>query len=188
MKKVLLLAGVISCIVFACSQPGQKTTDEAAGVATLAEQFMDNMAEFCGEALAGNVFIDANQPQLAGTPLIFDVATCTPGEIRIKTQLETEEQMTIILTLINDELLLKHDIRDKNNMPTDATMYGGFASDDGTALRQIFPVHNFGGEMWPGFENKSWEICITPEENKLEYMELTEDIIKRHFILEIPQL
>ena len=188
MKKILFLAGIASFVLFSCGQQRQKEEAEVSAETSQVEHFMENLAALCGKELTGTVFIDTEQPKLAGKPITFDFASCTPGEIRIATQMESAEQLTIILTLINDELLLKHDIREKNNMPTDATMYGGFASDDGTALRQIFPVHNFGREMWPGFENKSWEICITPEENKLEYMELTEDIIKRHFILEIPQL
>lgn len=188
MKKILLLAGIASFVLLSCGQQREKEAAEVSAETSQVEHFMENMTALCGEELTGTVFIDTEQPNLAGKPITFDFATCTPGEIRIAAQTESEEQMTIILTLINDELLLKHDIRDKNNMPADITMYGGFANEAGSPVRQIFPVHNFGSEMWPGFENKSWEICITPEEGKLEYMELTENILKRHFIFELPQL
>lgn len=150
------------------------------------ESFMNNISEYCGETLTGEIFADHSRPELAGSQMEFSFEKCTENEVRIKTLLPGEEQVIIIITLINDELLLKHDVRDISLAPGQNTMYGGFSDDRGNDLTQIFPVHNFGGDMWPGYENYSWEICIDKQEGSFEYIEMAENIIQKHYKAALP--
>lgn len=150
------------------------------------ESFMSNISQYCNETLTGEVFADHNRPELTGSKVEFFFEKCTENEVRIKTLLPGEEQLIIIITLINDELLLKHDVRDVRLAPGQYTMYGGFSDESGNSLKQIFPVHNFGGEMWPGYEYYSWEICIDKQKGSFEYIEMAEDIIKKHYKAALP--
>ncbi len=153
-----------------------------------AESFMHNISEYCGKTLSGEVFADHSRPELTGTTVEFSFEKCTENEVRINTLLPGDEKVIIILTLINDELLLKHDVRDARLAPGQYTMYGGFSDDGGNNLKQVFPVHNFGGEMWPGYENYAWEICINKQEGTFEYIEMAENIIQKHYKAALPEL
>ncbi|TVQ10969.1 MAG: hypothetical protein EA361_13115 [Bacteroidetes bacterium] len=182
--------GILAAIFFllSCSGTPREQEKTKENDAPAMESFMTNLSLYCGETLAGEVFADHQRPELAGSPMEFIFEKCTENEVRIRTRFPSEEQVIIILTLINDELLLKHDVRDANLAPGQFTMYGGFSDQRGSSHSQIFPVHNFGGDMWPGYENYSWEICIDEEKGSFEYIETAENIIKKHFKATLPSL
>ncbi|MFN3555170.1 MAG: hypothetical protein ACK4VN_04315 [Bacteroidales bacterium] len=181
----LILFAVFIVFMWGC---GGTTQQEQAAEQEVSEKvaFMEKLRSLCGMELQGEIFADDYQPAYVGLPMSFTFNSCTEKEVRIVTLLPSQEQFTIILTLIDEDLLLKHDVRDADLSPREITMYGGFAHDGGTSVIQIFPVHNFGGDMWPGYEDYSWEICMPEGEGKFEYIEYAADKVRRHFTAIIP--
>ncbi len=97
---------------------------------------------------------------------------CSDNEIRFEFSLEDEGSLSIILTSLKDQLILKHDLRDKDHAPAEITMFGGFAETSENSNKIIFPSHRFGTQrMWPGYENTSWELEWKEEQKKLTYKE-----------------
>jgi len=94
-----------------------------------------------------------------------------------------DSSINLIITQLENELLLKHDVRQKNLMPAENTMYGGFSKDQGTSTHQTFPVHNFGMNMWPEYEATHWEIFWDETNNELHYQEWNQDSLNRHYVL-----
>lgn len=184
MKKLISLFIFTAVILAACNSGRKQQTPEEQTTPT--EDFMEQLSEFCGEELQGKVLTDQNHPGIVDKPMSFLFEKCSAEEIRITASLPIEEKTVIIFTLMGNELLLKHDVRDADSSPAQYTMYGGFADESGNETMQIFPVHNFGGNMWPGYDAYSWEICINPKEGTLEYMEVAEDVVKKHYIARIP--
>jgi hypothetical protein len=168
----LMIALIVSC------NSGPRQAEELPSE----ESFLQKMSAYCGKELSGGILADSQQPEFVGQEIRFHFLKCTENEIRILTVLPNEMQKTIILTLVGEEILLKHDVRNPDLSPADYTMYGGFSNKAGDENRQFFPVHNFGQTMWPGFENFSWEIRIQHEGN-LEYTERTGNVVMKHYIV-----
>jgi hypothetical protein len=175
---LMIFAGIVSSCSTRDRQDQQTQTPAT-------EKFMTHLSSYCGQTLSGEIFNDSESPALNGQSIAFNFSICKEDEIRIEVLLDTPQKKTIILTLLNNEILLKHDVREPDLTPVDMPMYGGFSSNDGNENAQVFPVHNFGHNLWPEMENHSWEICINEDEHILEYMELMGDVVKKHYILRL---
>lgn len=176
---------LFALILMACNPSANKTSTGTDELTT--ESFIKSMQTFCGKELKGEIVADSDNPQNIGKNLLYSFNQCTDKEIRITVQLHDKQKKTIILTLMGEEILLKHDMRNADMSPAEYTMFGGFSGESGTDSKQIFPVHNFGGDMWPGFENYSWIININSEESYIEYKELSENLVKKHYIIRLPE-
>lgn len=177
MRNIILLFLIMTAVNISCNS-GARQEEET----TAEESFMQNISTYCGQELSGEILADAQQPEFIGQPIHFRFLQCTDNEIRILAVLPDELQKTIILTLMEEEILLKHDVRNPDLSPANYTMYGGFSNQAGDDKRQFFPVHNFGQSMWPGIENFSWEISIQQGGN-LEYTERTDNVVMKHYVV-----
>jgi hypothetical protein len=176
-----MLLLLVAAIITSCGTRDGKPEQQAEITST--EKFMHNMSRFCGQTLTGEIFIDSEEAGINGEVVTFAFENCKDDEVRINVQIPSRYRKTIILTMLNNEILLKHDVRDEDLSPAALTMYGGFSCKDGNENAQVFPMHNFGQNMWPELENHSWEICINEDEAILEYMELAEDEVIKHYIM-----
>jgi hypothetical protein len=146
------------------------------------ERFMENLKPLCGEELKGEYF----SPNLSDPePMIFSFYQCSEHEMRIMAVLSETEQFTIVLTMVGNDLLLKHDTRDSLLAPGDNVMFGGFANE-GDEFHRVFPVHNFGAGMWSDYEGFAWQISLNKEQNIFEYIELSHDDVNKHLIAKLP--
>jgi hypothetical protein len=179
MRNIIILSLVMTTVMLSCTS-GTRQGKEA----TAEESFMQNIHSYCGQQLVGEVIAESMRPELIGSPIYSGSIQCTDNEIRIQVIIPGEIQKTIILTLMGEEILLKHDVRNPDLSPANFTMYGGFSGNDGDEYRQLFPVHNFGQSMWPGFENYSWEISVQQSGN-LEYTERTGNVVLKHYVLSL---
>jgi len=186
MYKKTALVIISLLIMLGCAQNQQQEEKDAKEEKPSTVLFLNQLQQLCNTELQGEVFADNHNPETVGSAMSFRFEQCTDEEVRIITQLPGEEIFTIIITLMDDELLLKHDVRDTHLSPHDITMYGGFSDEKGNKRTQVFPVHNFGGQMWPGYENTFWEVCYMPQEGKFEYLEVAEDMVKRNFVAQTP--
>lgn len=175
-------------VVLSCGTTPREEEESREREIPEAENFLLNVSKYCGDTLEGIILTHQQQPEIEGREIEFSLGKCTEHEARIEIHFPGEEQVHIILTLINNELLLKHDVRDTSQAPGQNPMYGGFSDMEGTSHRQVFPVHNFGEAMWPGFENFVWEIHLDEQSGHLTYIERAEDIIMKHFRAQLPSL
>lgn len=182
----ILIPAALLFIIFSCGTTPREQEETQETEVAEAGRFLNNLSQYCGDTLKGTILTHQQQPGLEGSEIDFSFGKCTENEIRIGVHFPGEEQVHIILTLINQELLLKHDVRDTLKAPGQNTMYGGFSESDGTPFHQVFPVHNFGEAMWPGFENYAWEIFLNKQTGQLEYTERVEDIVIKHFQAQLP--
>lgn len=135
---VALLAGLT-----ACSQaPGLANGVEGAP----ADQFMQQIARYCGQAFAGRIV--ANEPATGqpdpfeGKQLLMHVRGCEmpARELRIPFHVGDDRSRTWVLTRTPAGLRLKHDHRHADGSEDAVTQYGGDTVQAGTAARQAFPV------------------------------------------------
>lgn len=111
-----------------------------------AEQFLMQLATYCGQAFAGRVV--ANQPASAapdpfeGKRLVMHVRGCDAPqeELRVPFHVGDDHSRTWVLTRTGEGLRLKHDHRHADGSPDAVTLYGGDTAVAGSAVRQEFPV------------------------------------------------
>ncbi len=182
MKRKFFTIFIITILLYGCGQKSQEETTQKEEEISTKVVFLENLKKLCGERIQGEIFIFPNtEPQ----ELHFSFEKCVENEIRMTAQMPNDNLYTIVLTLIGDDLLLKHDVRNKDQSPAEITMFGGFAQA-GNTKNQLFPVHNFGGDMWPGYEGYSWEICLNKQDQTFEYIEMSESSIQKHFTARLP--
>lgn len=168
-------------VMWSCgpSQTSQEVTSDTSKPAVVTG-FLDHLKMLCEKELSGYFAEYLHHPENVGKKIVLHVEGCRENEVRLRFESHSQQMTTLVLTQMQQELLLKHDVRLADLAPAEMTMYGGFADTTGSLVRQNFPVHNFGHGMWPGYEDFSWEIRFDPETGLLEYFERQDDVIKKH--------
>jgi len=148
----------LSCLGLAACLP-QKVDPQA--------DFFQNLSQICGQSFEGKVISsDPQDADWAKETLIMHVRDCSDSEIKIPLHVGENRSRTWIVSR-GDGLTLKHDHRHEDGKPDAVTMYGGTTSDDGTGLRQAFPVDQFSKDMFvrEGLDasvQNTWTITINP--------------------------
>jgi len=136
----------------------------AQDVSTPADEFMIRLAEHCGQAFAGRIV--ANQPAtdepdaFEGHDLVMHVRGCDDPtrELQVPFHVGDNHSRTWLLTRTDDGLRLKHDHRLEDGSDDPVTMYGGDTVDEGTSLRQEFPVDQESIDL---FEREGLDVSTT---------------------------
>ncbi len=176
LRKVMITAVQIGLLsLAACSEPQGNSTGAIADRLLSdqpADRFMANIAQYCGQSFTGRVAANTPPPTddaFANQTLIMHVRECSDNEIRIPFHVGDDHSRTWILTRTDEGLRLKHDHRHEDGSDDAVTMYGGDTDDDGTAMRQEFPVDQFSidmftrGDMLVSLTNV-WAMEIVPDE------------------------
>ena len=129
MKKFIIFA----ILAFSTSVSAQSESANAV--------FWRELQKLCGKAFAGTVAADtSNSPDFAGKTLVMHVRSCEKDRIRIPFFVGEDRSRTWVLTRKNDRIELKHDHRHEDGKPDKVTMYGGWSTNTGEAIRQVFPA------------------------------------------------
>ena len=150
---------------------GNPARAEPDAAATSAQRlFFENVKKLCGETFEGvTEFPDDPKHDFAGKKLVISVETCTEGEIRIPFHVGDDTSRTWVLTLTDKGLLLKHDHRHADGTPDKVTMYGGWATSEGTATRQRFAADEETAKLIPEAATNVWTLTILEDQQQFRY-------------------
>ena len=108
---------------------------------TAQQAFFARLSTLCGQSFQGKVVTtDPADASFNGKPLVMQVKTCTPNEVRIPFQVGEDRSRTWVVTKTTTGLRLKHDHRHPDGTEDAVSQYGGDTATPGTASRQEFPV------------------------------------------------
>ncbi len=162
-KSLLFLS---ASLLLACSPQGVGTPTVSS--ASPQAEFMTALRTHCGKAYGGKlVSTDPAHKAMAGKPMTMHVR-CTDNEIRIPFYVEDDRSRNWIFTRTETGLRLKHLHNYEDGRETVLSQYGGDTVNEGTALRQEFPVDAFSIDLFVK-ENRAasakntWAVEITPE-------------------------
>ena len=159
----------------AITQTGSTETD------SVHRDFFDNLSALCGEMFSGAATYPEETPDNVDHPLLrtslrTHISECTDTKIRIELiRGEDYWHGAWVLEMRDAGLHLFHDHLGEVRTPQDleasgdAHGYGGFANEEGTALRQIFPADNVTAEMLPAAATNVWMMELDPENNRFVY-------------------
>lgn len=130
-----------------------------------ADEFWSSLSDLCGRAFEGElVEAPEGEDDFAGKRLVMHVRACSDDVIRIPFMVGEDRSRTWVLTRRDGRVELKHDHRHEDGSHDEVTMYGGTATNTGTAQAQYFPADQETRELIePAFSNV-WTMRVSPGE------------------------
>lgn len=132
--------------------------------------FFARLGALCGATFEGaSVFPADPAHAMAGKKLVATVASCSATEIRVPFIVGEDRSRTWIFTRTGGGLELKHDHRHPDGTPHKETMYGGMATDKGSADAQSFAADEYTGKLIAGASTNVWTVTLSPDGKALTY-------------------
>lgn len=162
MKKLLLLATVLSLLFVGCGPRTQPATDLTEPVAVLLESdahqaFFNNLASLCGQSFIGRQeYRSHHGASWAERTMIMYVTECEDTHVYIPFHVDDDHSRTWMFLIEDGKLRFRHQHLHEDGTHEDDSMYGGYANDQGNAFVQYFPADEFtagviedgGGNLW----------------------------------------
>lgn len=131
--------------------------------------FMATLQGMCGQRFEGAQSYAANPDNEFAGKKISTQVNCSPTEIRMPVQVGEDRSRTWIFTRPQAGLELRHDHRHADGTPDKVTMYGGMATQGGTARSQSFAADQYTAELVPGAETNVWTVTLSEDGKTLTY-------------------
>lgn len=150
-------------LILGCAATATATAADAG------EQFMATLQSMCGQRFEGalSYAIDPNNPYVGQQ--MSTAIVCKDASVRLPVAVGEDRSRTWIFTRTAAGLDLRHDHRHADGTPEPVTMYGGLASDGGSALSQSFLADSMTFKLFPGSETNIWTIGFSQDRTVLTY-------------------
>lgn len=126
-----------------------------------ADTFWSELTKYCGKAFAGKVAAaPAEDTTFKDKSLVMHVRSCEKDRIRVPFMVGDDRSRTWVLTIKGGRIELRHDHRHADGKPDAVTMYGGSATNAGTAARQMFPADEQTVRVVPAAAANVWWIDL----------------------------
>ncbi|MFN3589472.1 MAG: hypothetical protein ACK4UP_08820 [Spirosomataceae bacterium] len=122
--------------------------------------FWTKLSDFCGMAFEGKVTEGADNDTFKDKRMVMHVKACEGNQIKIPFYVGEDRSRTWVLTQTEKGILLKHDHRHEDGTPDKVTMYGGLATNSGTAKMQVFPADQETVDFLPAAAANVWWITV----------------------------
>lgn len=146
-KQVLFLFALLLSLNVSAQQNGQNI-------------FWDTLTNHCGKSYEGKITSEGKNKDFEGKKLVMHVKKCSDNELKIPFFVGEDKSRTWILTKQKDGILLKHDHRSKDGSPEEQTMYGGKATNLGSANMQFFPADQETSDLLPYATFNVWWMTV----------------------------
>ena len=145
-------------------QPLLRTRGQAQGA------FFTRLRDLCDKRFPGRaVFTSTPDDPMARASLVMHVAACTGEEIRVPFLVDGDRSRTWVITLHPGAMQLKHDHRHPDGTPDEITMYGGWAAEGGSGLRQRFPADSQTAALIPAASTNVWTLEFDERQDQFIY-------------------
>ena len=129
--------------------------------------FWKTLNSHCGKSFEGKITSEGKNDGFDGKRLVMHVKKCSDKELKIPFFVGDDKSRTWVLTKQEDGILLKHDHRNEDGTHEELTMYGGKATNLGTANMQFFPADQETCNMLPRATFNVW--WMTVDETSFSY-------------------
>lgn len=133
--------------------------------------FFNKLQTFCGNTYQGTVvYPEGDKDPFHGKALSMHITSCEENVIRIPFRVGEDKSRTWVLSMDEKGMLLKHDHRHEDGSPDDITMYGGYASERGSARVQHFPADDYTAALIPAASANEWSMMLSEDGNTFSYI------------------
>lgn len=176
-------------IVFGCAGSGDSKDTLFQLNDQTQNQFIDNIAIFCGKSYVGKeTFIAEGRESWADKEMKIHFGICENDKLAIKFWLGADQSRTWLLIEEDGSLRLRHDHRNVDGTPEVVTLYGGYANEKGSETKQLFPADEYTCEMLPNACEAHWEFELTKDPKVFSYSLFNRGVLlfRAEFDLERP--
>ena len=166
----LVVVAAIATALLSCGAPKAKKEKAAPSADTHAE-FFKTFKKLEGKTFIGKeVFAAEGVSSWADKELVMHVRECNDTIVYIPFRVGKNTSRTwMIMMEEGKKLRLRHDHRHADGTPEDLTMYGGYATDKGTANQQFFPADDFTSTMLERIGDNEWSITFSEDLSTYSY-------------------
>ena len=165
---VLLLLSI--AILGACSQR-QNKKDEITQTPNNQVEFFKHFKKLEGRRYAGKeIFIAEGKDSWAALELEIYVREYTDTIIYIPFRVgDNKSRPWMIIMEKGNKLRFRHDHRHEDGTPEDLNLYGGYATEEGTSIKQFFPADEFTCKMLDRIRDNEWIVEFSEDLTKFYY-------------------
>jgi len=168
------LAVIVLCIWFvSCGENSGEKRSEGSSDGADSTQIFQHMAQqdflgkfsgLCGKTYVGKEYFRSQHAQSwAAKKLSIQFKVCNPDAVRIEFLVDENPPITWILAAENRKLKLMHEHLDASGELLPGSMYGGLATDQGTANIQYFPADEYTGKIMEGASENIWILSLAED-------------------------
>jgi hypothetical protein len=177
MSKHLLILVTLALVISSCGSPTGSKSEKAEAEDVIiniqnenANTFFESLKQFCGKSYAGKeVFVKQGRESWANLDLTMHVTKCQIDTILIPFHVGANKSRTWMLINEEGKLRFRHDHRHEDGTPEDLTLYGGYATDSGTALHQEFPADDYTIGVHPRSTGAIWVLQLSADLSTFSY-------------------
>jgi hypothetical protein len=160
------LFSLIILFTLSCNQNKDKNAEASNQV-----KFFNHFKSLEGKKFSGKeIFIAEGKESWKELELEMFVREFHDTIIYIPFRVGDNKSRTWMVMLENgNKLRFRHDHRHEDGTPEDLNLYGGYASDDGTAFKQIFPADEFTCKMLERICDNEWIAEFSDDLSKFYY-------------------
>lgn len=159
MKSILTITALAFLLAYQPNEPNDNPRSE----------FLAHIHSLCGSSFAGEVVHPETPPRGFTDPLSIHFIHCEGDIAHVPFHVGENKSRTWMFTHSDDGLLLKHDHRNPDGTPDGLTDYGGWATDEGTALKQYFPADEETIAMRGNLRSHIWVVELSEDLTTYSY-------------------
>ena len=176
MKTKITILLALAVIATACGSGTEtkKESKETEKVLPIANEnaaaFYSNLKSLCGKSFAGEeAYVQEGRESWADQPFTMHVTVCDEEQIHIPFHVGENTSRTWMFLNEGGNLRFRHDHRHPDGTPEDLTLYGGYATENGSPFRQEFPADDYTVDVHPRSEGAIWVVELTEDLSKFIY-------------------
>ncbi len=132
--------------------------------------FLNNLASLCGQSFEGEeAYMRAGRESWAHMYFVMHVTVCEDEKVYVPFHLDEDHSRTWMFLVEDGKLRFRHDHRDPDGTPHQATMYGGYANGEGTAFKQYFPADDYTIDNRISSANSLWIVELAEDLSTFSY-------------------
>ena len=172
MKKIagfILLAFIAMSCGTSTQKEDKKDTKSCPKIETQ-QMFLKNLASLCGKSFGGvEAYVMKGRESWANKKFVIHVTLCDSNEVHIPFHLDDDHSRTWKFIMEEEGLRFRHDHRHPDGTPELQNLYGGYADDNGTALKQFFPADKYTEETLGDGIIRKWNVILSDDLSLLSY-------------------
>jgi hypothetical protein len=148
----------------AAVEPAGTTPDSARNA------FFDALGERCGEEYPGRAIVAPDSDEVFHPAYLgMRIDGCSDTMLRIALLVDGDDSRTWVIERSDEGLLFTHEHRQEDGTLYENSGWGGWATDQGTALFQHFPDHRRDPERVPEAGRSHWRLRLDPDNGQFVY-------------------
>lgn len=134
------------------------------------QEFIENLASLCGKSFTGEqVYRSHHGESWAHRKMVMHVDVCDDEKVFIPFHIDDDFSRTWMFVAEEGKLRFKHQHLHEDGTPEEGSMYGGYASDSGTAFIQYFLADDFTGQVIDGGAGNVWTVALAEDLSWFSY-------------------